>query len=73
MAQLSNVGTPGADCPDVSVPKVKYYKLSPATPRYRRLQKICDQEQIPLEEVIRNAIDFYLSFQEKKIVVVSPR
>ena len=73
MAQLSAMGTKAVSPVKPGVPKPTYFKLSPATPRYYRLKKISEQEQIPLEEVVRNALDFYLSFQEKRIIVVAPR
>lgn len=55
------------------VSKSRYFKISPSTARYKQLEKMAESKGCSMEDLVRLAIDFYLEFQEKKIILIAPR
>ena len=53
------------------LPKVEYYKLSPATFRYKRIMRLAQQRGIPWRELVGLALDFYLEFQERRSTIIA--
>jgi hypothetical protein len=67
MAQLSNVITVKSETPA----KVEYYKLSPASFRYRRIMALARARNCSWREVVGLALDFYLEFQERRSTILT--
>lgn len=66
MAQ-ANVVTVKLDQPA----KVEYYKLSPASFRYRRIMALARARGCSWREVVGLALDFYLEFQERRSTILT--
>ena len=56
--------------PDVP-PKVEYFKFPPSQTRYHRVMALAHERDCPWQEIIRNAIDFYLEFQEAQTKILT--
>lgn len=54
-----------------SMDKVQYYKLSPATFRYRRIMALARARGCSWREVVGMALDFYLEFQERQSTILT--
>jgi hypothetical protein len=68
MAQINNqnVGTTRLLAGGAPVPKVEYFKLSPSTSRYHQVMSTAADLGCPWQDIIREAIDFYLKHFPKK-------
>lgn len=66
MAQ-SNVITIKTDPPA----KVEWYKLSPASFRYKRVMALARARGCSWREVVGMALDFYLEFQERRSTILT--
>ncbi len=62
MADNGNGATPTP----LDTPKTEYFKFSPSQARFHRVMALAHQRDCPWQEVLRNAIDFYLEFQDAK-------
>jgi hypothetical protein len=51
--------------------KVEYYKLSPASFRYRRIMALARSRGCSWREVVGLALDFYLEFQERRSTILT--
>lgn len=51
--------------------KVQYYKLSPASFRYRRVMALARSRGCSWREVVGMALDFYLEFQERRSTILT--
>ena len=51
--------------------RVEYYKLSPATFRYRRIMALARARDCSWREVVGMALDFYLEFQERRSTILT--
>jgi hypothetical protein len=51
--------------------KALYFKLSPSTSRYHRLMQLASIRNCAWQDVIRNAVDFYLEHAQPEILTPS--
>lgn len=56
-----------AKSPQSEIEKSVYYKLSPATYRYRRLMQLADERDCRWQEVVNIALDIYLELSSLKV------
>lgn len=54
-----------------SVSEVRYFKFSPSTTRYKRVMELAQKKDCDWQDIVRNALDFYLEFQEKKTTILT--
>jgi len=65
-----NVGTDQAGRLAAPVPKVEYFRFAPSASRYHRVMKLAGMRGCDWQEIVRNAIDFFLEFQEKRVTII---